>query len=86
MADNAARRPKTAARPPAPLAASANTGVDATTGKGLAEALAGAQVVVDLLNSPSFETAAALAFFESSGRNLARAELATAQQPDVVVM
>ena len=56
------------------LAASPNTGVDATTGKGLAEALAGAQVVVDLSNSPSFEAAAALAFFESSGRNLARAE------------
>jgi uncharacterized protein YbjT (DUF2867 family) len=56
------------------LAASPNTGVDATTGKGLTEALAGAQVVVDLSNSPSFEAAAALAFFESSGRNLARAE------------
>jgi uncharacterized protein YbjT (DUF2867 family) len=56
------------------LAASPNTGVDATTGQGLADALAGAQVVVDLSNSPSFETAAALAFFENSGRNLARAE------------
>jgi uncharacterized protein YbjT (DUF2867 family) len=56
------------------LAASPKTGVDATTGQGLAEAMAGAQVVVDLSNSPSFETAAALAFFESSGRNLARAE------------
>src|SRR5262245_45855850 len=56
------------------LAASPNTGVDATTGRGLAEALAGAQVVVDVSNSPSFEAAAALAFFESSARNLARAE------------
>ena len=56
------------------LAASPNTGVDATTGQGLADALAGAQVVVDLSNSPSFEAAAALAFFENSGRNLARAE------------
>ena len=37
------------------LAASPNTGVDATTGRGLAEALVGAQVVVDLSNSPSFE-------------------------------
>jgi uncharacterized protein YbjT (DUF2867 family) len=56
------------------LAASPNTGVDATTGRGLAEALARAQVVVDVSNSPSFEDAAVLAFFENSGRNLARAE------------
>jgi NAD(P)H-binding len=56
------------------LAASPNSGVDATTGRGLAEALAGAQVVVDVSNSPSFEDAAVLAFFEHSGRNLARAE------------
>jgi uncharacterized protein YbjT (DUF2867 family) len=56
------------------VAASPNTGVDATTGRGLREALAGAQVVVDVSNSPSFEAAAALAFFESSGRNLASAE------------
>jgi hypothetical protein len=44
------------------LAASPNTGVNAVTGEGLAGALAGAQVVVDLANSPSFEAAAALAF------------------------
>jgi uncharacterized protein YbjT (DUF2867 family) len=56
------------------LAASPKTGVDATTGLGLAEALARAQVVVDVSNSPSFEDAAALAFFENSGRHLARAE------------
>jgi uncharacterized protein YbjT (DUF2867 family) len=56
------------------LPASPNTGVDATTGRGLAEALARAEVVVDVSNSPSFEDAAALAFFENSGRNLARAE------------
>jgi uncharacterized protein YbjT (DUF2867 family) len=56
------------------LAASPNTGVDATTGRGLAEALAGADVVVDVSNSPSWEDAAVLAFFENSGRNLARAE------------
>lgn len=37
------------------LAASPNSGVDTITGKGLAEALAGAQVVLDLANSPSFE-------------------------------
>jgi len=56
------------------LAASPKTGVDATTGQGLAEALAGAEVVVDVSNAPSWEDAAVLAFFESSGRNLARAE------------
>lgn len=57
-------------------AASPNTGVDATTGRGLAEALAGAEVVVDVSNAPSFEDAAVLAFFESAGRNLAQAEIA----------
>jgi uncharacterized protein YbjT (DUF2867 family) len=56
------------------LAASPNTGVDATTGRGLAEALARAEVVVDVANSPSWEDAAVLAFFENAGRNLARAE------------
>jgi uncharacterized protein YbjT (DUF2867 family) len=56
------------------VAASPKSGVDATTGQGLAEALAGAQVVVDVSNSPSFEDAPVLAFFENSGRNLARAE------------
>ena len=56
------------------LAASPSTGVDATTGKGLAEVLAGADVVVDVSNAPSWEDAAVLAFFESSSRNLARAE------------
>jgi uncharacterized protein YbjT (DUF2867 family) len=56
------------------VAASPRSGVDATTGRGLAEALKGAQVVVDVANSPSFEDAAVLAFFENSGRNLARTE------------
>lgn len=56
------------------LPASPRTGIDATTGRGLAAALAGAEVVVDVSNSPSFEDAAVLAFFERSGRNLARAE------------
>jgi uncharacterized protein YbjT (DUF2867 family) len=56
------------------LAASPSTGVDATTGRGLAEVLARAEVVVDVSNSPSFEDAAVLAFFEHSGRHLARAE------------
>ena len=56
------------------LAASPGTGVNALTGEGLAQALAGAQVVVDVANSPSFEDQAVLNFFETSGRNLAAAE------------
>ncbi|RUX25286.1 SDR family oxidoreductase [Mesorhizobium sp. M2A.F.Ca.ET.042.01.1.1] len=52
------------------LAASPNSGVNTVTGEGLTEALAGAQVVVDLANSPSFEDKAVLQFFETSGRNL----------------
>src|SRR5690349_19262087 len=56
------------------IAASPKTGVDATTGQGLAEALAGAEVVVDVSNAPNWEDAAVLAFFENAGRNLARAE------------
>lgn len=63
-----------AARGHEALAASPNTGVDATTGRGLAEALAGAQVVVDVSNSPTFDEAPARAFFESAARNLAAAE------------
>ena len=56
------------------VAASLDTGVNTLTGEGLAEALAGAQVVVDLANSPSFEDKAALEFFETAGRNLLAAE------------
>jgi uncharacterized protein YbjT (DUF2867 family) len=56
------------------VAASPNSGVNTITGEGLAEALAGAQVVVDLANSPSFEDKAALKFFETAGRNLLAAE------------
>jgi uncharacterized protein YbjT (DUF2867 family) len=56
------------------VAASPNSGVNTITGAGLAEALAGAQVVVDVANSPSFEDRAVLEFFETSGRNLLAAE------------
>ncbi|TSE14147.1 SDR family oxidoreductase [Mesorhizobium intechi] len=56
------------------LAASPNGGVNTITGEGLAEALAGAQVVIDLANSPSFEDKAVLEFFQTSGRNLLAAE------------
>lgn len=52
------------------IAASPNTGVNTITGEGLAEALTGAEVVLDLANSPSFEDAAVMTFFETSGRNL----------------
>ena len=58
------------------VAASPASGVNTITGEGLAEALAGAQVVVDVANSPSFEDKAVLAFFETSGRNLLAAEAA----------
>lgn len=52
------------------VAASPRTGVDTLTGAGLDEAMAGAQVVVDVSNSPSFEDQAVMAFFQTSGRNL----------------
>jgi uncharacterized protein YbjT (DUF2867 family) len=56
------------------LAASPDSGVNTLTGEGLPEALAGAQVVVDVANSPSFEDAAVMKFFQTSGRNLLAAE------------
>jgi uncharacterized protein YbjT (DUF2867 family) len=56
------------------IAAAPNTGVNIITGEGLKEATAGAQVVIDLANSPSFEDKAVLEFFETSGRNLLAAE------------
>jgi uncharacterized protein YbjT (DUF2867 family) len=58
------------------LPASPSSGVNTVTGEGLAQALAGAQVVVDVANAPSWEDNAVLAFFESSGRNLVAAETA----------
>ena len=56
------------------VAASPSSGVNTLTGEGLAEALKGAQVVVDVANSPSFEDKPAMDFFETSGRNLLAAE------------
>ncbi len=56
------------------VAASPSSGVNTLTGEGLKEALTGAQVVVDVANSPSFEDKAVLEFFERSGRNLLAAE------------
>lgn len=58
------------------VAASPASGVNTITGEGLAEALAGAQTVVDVANSPSLDAQPALEFFETSGRNLLAAEKA----------
>jgi uncharacterized protein YbjT (DUF2867 family) len=58
------------------VAASPATGVDTLTGEGLADALAGASVVVDVSNAPSWEDAAVLEFFDTSTRNLLAAEAA----------
>ena len=58
------------------LAAAPNTGVNTLTGEGLDEALVGAAVVVDVSNSPSFEDDAVMEFFETSTRNLLKAEAA----------
>jgi uncharacterized protein YbjT (DUF2867 family) len=58
------------------VAASPSSGVNTITGEGLAEALTGAQVVVDVSNAPSWEDKAVLEFFETSERNLSAAEAA----------
>src|SRR5215469_1492220 len=58
------------------VAAAPNTGVNTLTGEGLAEVLKGASVVVDVSNSPSWEDAAVLKFFETSTRNLLTCEAA----------
>jgi uncharacterized protein YbjT (DUF2867 family) len=59
-----------------PLAASPDTGVNTLTGEGLAEALEGAEVVVDVANAPVWDDAAVLDFFQTSSRNLLAAETA----------
>jgi uncharacterized protein YbjT (DUF2867 family) len=58
------------------VAASPATGINTITGQGLEEALKGAQKVVDVANSPSFEDKAVMEFFQTSGRNLLKAEVA----------
>jgi uncharacterized protein YbjT (DUF2867 family) len=58
------------------VAASPSSGVNTITGEGLAKALSGAQVVVDVSNAPSWEDKAVLEFFETSARNLSAAEAA----------
>jgi uncharacterized protein YbjT (DUF2867 family) len=59
-----------------PLAASPDSGVNALTGEGLAEALEGAQVVVDVANAPAWDDAAVLDFFQTASSNLLAAEAA----------
>jgi len=58
------------------LAAAPNTGVDTLTGEGLDRALAGAEVVIDVSNSPSLDDKPAMDFFQTTGRNIAAAEKA----------
>ena len=67
------------------VAASPQSGVNSITGEGVKEAVAGAQVVIDLANSPSFEDKAVLEFFEASGRNLLSAEAAAGVQHHVAL-
>jgi uncharacterized protein YbjT (DUF2867 family) len=67
------------------VAASPKSGVNAVTGEGLAAALAGADVVVDVANAPSWEPAAVLEFFERSSRNLAGTEAAAAVKHHVAL-
>ncbi|MGA0530314.1 SDR family oxidoreductase [Hansschlegelia sp. KR7-227] len=67
------------------VAAAPNTGVNTVTGEGLAEALSGAAVVVDVANSPTFEEGAAMAFFQAAGKNLIEAEVAAGVQHHVAL-
>ncbi|AOB30260.1 NmrA family transcriptional regulator [Bordetella sp. H567] len=67
------------------IAASPKAGVNTVTGVGLKEALAGAQVVIDLSNAPSYDVNAVREFFETSGRNLLAAETAAGVQHHVVL-
>lgn len=67
------------------VAASPSKGVNTVTGEGLVPALAGAQVVVDVANSPSFAPAAVLEFFETSTRNLLAAAAAAGVEHHVVL-
>src|SRR5215218_2755083 len=68
-----------------PVAASPDTGVNTLTGEGLAAVLEGASVVIDVANSPSFEDAAALNFFETSTGNLLAAEAAAGVEHHVAL-
>jgi uncharacterized protein YbjT (DUF2867 family) len=66
-------------------AAAPNTGVNTITGEGLADALAGANVAIDVANSPSFAADAVMAFFKTSGRNLLAVEAEAGVRHHVVL-
>jgi uncharacterized protein YbjT (DUF2867 family) len=68
------------------ISASPSTGINVITGEGLADALKGADVVVDVANSPSFEDHAALHFFETAGHNLFAAEKVAGTQHHVALL
>ncbi len=68
-----------------PLAASPDSGVNAITGEGLAEALEGAEVVVDVANAPAWSDAEVLDFFQTAARNLVDAETAAGVGHHVVL-
>jgi hypothetical protein len=63
------------------VAASRKCGINIVTGEGLKEAIAGAQVLIDLSNAPSFDAGAVLEFFETSGRNLLTGEAVSGRSP-----
>jgi uncharacterized protein YbjT (DUF2867 family) len=67
------------------LAASPDTGVNTLTGEGLAEALEGADVVVDVANAPVWDDDAVLDFFRTTSRNLLRAEVTAGVKHHVVL-
>jgi uncharacterized protein YbjT (DUF2867 family) len=67
------------------IVASPKSGINSMTGEGLKDVMAGAQTVIDLTNSPSFEDKAVLEFFETSGRNLIAAEAAACVRHHVVL-
>ena len=67
------------------VAAAPSTGVNTLTGEGLDDALAGAQVVVDVSNSPSFDEQAAMDFFRTAGRNISDAEVKAGVRHHVAV-
>src|SRR4051812_10686007 len=67
------------------VAASPDSGVDVLTGEGLAEALEGAQVVVDVANAPSWDDDAVMDFFQTSSCNVAAAEAAAGVEHHVTL-
>jgi uncharacterized protein YbjT (DUF2867 family) len=72
-------------RGPEVVAAAPSTGVNTVSGEGLADAVSGAQVVVDVANAPSWEDQAVMEFFETSGRNLLAAEAVAGVQHHVAL-